>query len=165
MQNSDISTVRGLSIASIVLSALALVASLLLLALIAWCGQFVNDPAIYSEIVSSGDVFSNDSASYLHSMSESEYAQAMSSGIVLVCALCGVCAVFSGVGLASGIVGVLNCANPQKWGSVFGWSIAGAVCALLMGRFISAVIMFVNMAISNRLRRSASVCYNPPSAS
>ncbi len=165
MQNSDISTVRGLSIASIVLSALALVGSLLFLVLIAWCGQFVGDPVVYAELVSSGDVFSSDSASYLSSMSEAEYAQAMTLGVGLVCAICGVGAAFSGVGLVCGIVGVKNCGNPQKWGSVFGWSIAGAVCALLMGRFISAVIMFVNMAIANRLRRNASVCYNPPSAS
>ncbi len=165
MQNSDISTVRGLSIASIVLSALALVGSLLFLALIAWCGQFVDDPALYAELVSSGDVFSSDSASYLSSMSEADYVQAMTLGVGIVCAICAVAAVFSGVGLAGGIVGVRNCENPQKWGSIFGWSIAGAVCALLMGRFISAVIMFVNAVMANRLRRSIPVCYNPPSAS
>ncbi len=52
-------------------------------------------------------------------------------------------ALMCAVSLVAGILGIRNAKMPQKYGAIFGWSIAGAVCALLSGRIITMVLQII----------------------
>lgn len=54
------------------------------------------------------------------------------------------------VTLIAGIVGIRNARNQQKLGGVFGWSIAGAICALLGGRIATMVLCIIMAVFANK---------------
>lgn len=58
------------------------------------------------------------------------------------CALLWI-ALMAAVSLVGGILGIRGSKRPQKLGIVFGWNIAGAICALLSGRMITMVLQII----------------------
>ena len=120
--NSDSKTVRGLSIAIVVLAALGILGVIAGFALIAIFGVAVNDPTVIAEIqnelngtaYSSGNYFDDD---YI-------YLGGMDSGSVLAMlnATVGISAFLLVMGLLcvvvqliAGVIGIKSCADPTKF--------------------------------------------------
>ncbi len=156
MQESDIRVVRGVSIASIVLSVLAMLGCALLIALFAAGGVFASDPSNLD-----GYVDYRDDLGTTHGI-DAQYGLDAQETSSLVAGVFGFLGAFSGFGLVlcavsliAGIVGLRNSRNPQKAGGIVGWSIAGAICSILMCRVVSCVLLIVNAVYASRLRRAA----------
>ena len=154
MQESDVKVVRGVSIAAIVLSILGILGCLMLVILFATGGVIAGDPSHVS-----GYVEHRDDLGFTHGL-DSQYSLDAVETSAALAAVFGVLGVLSGFGivlcavsLVAGIMGVRNARNPQKVGSIFGWSIAGAICSLLMLRVVSCVLLIVNAVYAHRLRK------------
>lgn len=155
MQESDIRVMRGVSIASIILAALAMLGCVACIALFAFGGYVASDSTHFE-----GYVEYRDDLGMTHGLDARHGLDAHETS-VLVSGVFGFLGVFAGIGLllcivtlAAGIVGLRACCDPQKVGRVFGWSIAGAVCSILMFRVVSAVLMVVNAVYARRVRRA-----------
>lgn len=157
MYESSARVVRGVSIATIVLSALAILGCIAAIALSVGLGAVASDPSNFDGYVEHrGDLGAT------HGL-DAQFDMDAESTSVLVTAVFGFLGAFSGIGLAlcvvsliAGIIGVVNSRNAQKAGKIFGWSIAGAVCAILMGRVVSCVLLIVNAVYANRLKKAAA---------
>ena len=157
MYESDVRVVRGVSIASIVLAVLAILGCIAAMALSAGLGVVASDPSNFD-----GYVEYRDDLGATNGI-DAQYDMSAEDASALVTMVFGFISAFSGIGvvlcvisLIAGIVGVRNARNPQKVGKIFGWSIAGAVCAILMGRVISCILLIVNAVYANRLKKAAA---------
>lgn len=157
MQESDIRVVRGVSIATIVLSILAILGCLLVIALFAFGGVVASDPSNFD-----GYVEYRDDSGMTNGL-DAQYEMDAEETSALVTGVFGFLGVFAGLGLVlcvislvAGIVGIRNCRNPQTVGKIFGWSIAGAICSILMGRLVSCILLVVNAVYANRLKKAAA---------
>lgn len=155
MQDSNARTLRGVSIAVVVLAILAIVVFLLGTIAVGAVGAFASDPTLY------GDGIAIDG--YRHGYHDSLSPEAAaglvgaSLGIATAFLVWGLlCAV---VTLIAGILGLRNHDKPEKLGSVFGWSIVGAVLAFLSGRIITTVLLVVAAVYSSKLRNGANAPY------
>lgn len=165
MQESDISVVRGVSIASIVLSVLAILGCVAVIALSAGLGAVASDPSNFDGYVEYRDELgATNGIDAQYDMTPEETSAFVSAVFGFISAFSGVGLVLCVISLIAGIVGVRNCRNPQKVGKVFGWSIAGAICSILMGRVVSCVLLIVNAVYSNRLKKAAQnpIAYAQP---
>ena len=158
--NSDSKTVRGLSIAIVVLAALGILSVIVGFAIIAIFGVAVNDPTVIAEIqnelnsapYSSGNYFDDDYI-YLGGMSSSEIVMLLNTAIgasafLLVLGL--ICVV---VQLIAGIKGIKHCANPSKFSKLFGWTIAGIVVSVLTCSVITLVLFIIVAVYVNKMKK------------
>lgn len=159
MPNSDARMVRGLSIAVLVLSILAILGSLLALAVVGIGGVAVTDPSVIAEMERSGAVSGKLNG---HSLSGAEAAGlavlslgviAIGTGWLLICAV---------VSMVAGILGMRNYDKPEKLGAAFGWTIAAAVLAFLSGRIVTTVLLVVCAVYINKLRNPQVNPYGQP---
>ena len=136
--NPDSKTVRGLSIAIVVLAALGILSIIVGFAFLAFFGVAANDPSLIAEIqnelnsapYSSGNYFDDDYI-YLGGMSSSEIVMLLNTAIgasafLLVLGL--ICVV---VQLIAGIKGIGACSAPQKAASCVKWGIIIAILAII----------------------------------
>ena len=159
MPNSDARIVRGLSIAVLVLSILAILGALLTTAFLALGGAAITDPSfsgtLASEInsdpelnsygINSGDVIGLTAVTLL--------AMGIFVGWLILCSV---------VSLIAGILGMRNYGNVDKLGAAFGWAIAGAVFSFLCGNIITMILLIISCVYINKVRKAPMVPYGQP---
>lgn len=166
MQNSRAKTIRGLSIAVVILSALSILGSLIGLMFLGVGGIAMSDPELQSTF---------DAAIYADPESAAAMEQSgLNSGDVMgiVGMIFGLGSAFviwaiicSIVSLIAGILGIRNCDNTDKLGSTFGWAIAGAIVSFLYGNIITCVLLVISAVCISRDRKAATaIPYGQPAA-
>ena len=166
MQNSHAGTIRGLSIAVIILSILSILGMIVSLLFLGVGGVALSDPEL------------RDAASYSLSVDpESAYTMEQlgiteDDAFGLMGILLGLGAVYSFwgiicciVSLIAGIIGLRNCKNTAKLGGVFGWAIAGAVMSLLYGNIVVMVLLIISAVCASKDRKAATaIPFGQPAA-
>ena len=159
--SSDAKTVRGLSIAVVVLSALSILAVILGFACLAAFGVVANDPSFVSELshelqeTTQGNTnYFDDDYAYYQALSEADMTSVLGAVIglgafALVWGLVG-----SVVPLVSGILGIRNCARREKLNMTFVWAIVGATASLLVGNLITMALLIISAVYLNRLKKA-----------
>ena len=158
MQSSDARTVRGVSLAVIILSVLSIIAFLIGTIAVGALGVFASDPSLYQD----GMAINGYNHGYYDSLSAEGAAGlvGLSFGIVTAVLAWGLlCSVGT---LIAGILGMRNHDNVEKLGGAFGWAIAGAVLALLSGRIITMILLIVAAVYINKVRNPAPNAYVQP---
>lgn len=155
MYSSDARVVRGLSIAVIILSSLAIAGLLVVMFFLGVGGAAINDPRVLNEIavIDSDPVFIDGYHSYEFDVNDAAALGSFAIGLGVAVTLGGLAC--SAVTLAAGILALRRHNQPEKIGAAFGWSIAGAIAALLSGRLITVVLMVVLAVYLNKLRNPA----------
>lgn len=157
MQESDIRVVRGVSTASIVLAVLAILGCVAAMAFSAGLGVVASDSSNFDGYVEYRDELgATNGIDAQYDMSPEETSALVTTVFGFISAFAGIGIVLCVISLIAGIVGVRNARNPQKAGKIFGWSIAGAICAILMGRVVSCILLIVNAVYANRLKKAAA---------
>ena len=152
MPDSNARIVRGLSIATVVISVLAILAVLTVAVLLAVLGSYMNDPAFVQRVID--EAYSQGSS--VRGITANDVTMLVSLGIGTILAALVWSAICSALALVAGIVGIRNSSKQEKLGTAFGWAIAGAVMSFLTGRLITMALLIV----SATLTRCAST---PPS--
>lgn len=160
MQTSDQKAVFGLSIANIVLSAFAILGLLFLTFVFIFVASVASDPSVYSEVTGSLSV--DPEFSYnLDELNSQGYELTDDQALSLAIGLLGGVGVFTAVAallavvsLVAGILGVRNYRNPEKLKGAFGWSIAGAICSFICGRWISTVLLVLAAVFIHKVRKA-----------
>ena len=158
--NSDSKTVRGLSIAIVVLAALGILGVIAGFALIAIFGVAVNDPTVIAEIqnetngtaYSSGNYFDDDYI-YLGGMDSGSILAMLNAtvGISAFLLVLGLLCVV--VQLIAGVIGIKSCADPTKFSKLFGWTIAGIVVSVLTCSVITLVLFIIVAVYVNKMKK------------
>ncbi len=156
MPNSDARIVRGLSIAVLVLSALAIAGCLLVLLFLGIGSAALVNPDIANS--AAAGIHSNPNA-----LNELEASNLSSTDVFNLAVLgIGVAGAFviwsmacSLVALVASILGMRNYDKPLQLGSAFGWSIAGAVTSFLTGNIISMVLLIISAVYIDKTRKAA----------
>ena len=148
MPNSDARLVRGLSIAVIVLSALALAGCLLLFVALGIGGALLNDPSSF--------VVAHNDPEFMEAFARNSDAEALAVVTALGLGIAAVGVIWlvicHGVVLVAGILGLQASSRPEKLGAAFGWAIAGAVLSLLCGNLITMALLIIAAVYLNKLR-------------
>lgn len=162
--NPDSRIIRGVNIATIVLSALGIFGGLALALLMGIASVSLNDPsvvnALVSELQSSGSTSSAFDGSSPYSsydfsgMTQDEAMAVAGTSIVLMVGLSLGYVACKVVCLVAGILALRNCNNPAKLGGAFGWTIAAAIVSLLVGGMISLVLFVISAVYINRARKA-----------
>ncbi len=152
MKNAHASSIKGLSIAVIILSALGILTAVLIMlfsgvlsAIIMNDGPgLMNDmryeydgSSMYFNDIDSDDVFFVSAIMML-----------LGGGLSIWLLICCV------GGLVAGILGVMHAANPHKLGLVMGWAIAGTILSFLGGNVIAAVLLIIVAVFANSDKRT-----------
>lgn len=149
MPNPDARLVRGVSIAVIVLSALALAGCLLLLVVLGIGGAVLSDPG-------SSFIVAHNNPGFVERFSSSSDAEAAAVLTALGLGLASIGVIWlvicHGVVLVAGIMGLQASARPEKLGTAFGWAIAGAALSLLGGNLITMALLIIAAVYLNKLR-------------
>ena len=158
--NSDSKTVRGLSIAIVVLAALGILSVIVGFAIIAIFGVAVNDPTVIAEIqnelngtaYSSGNYFDDDYI-YLGGMDSGDILAMLNAtvGISAFLLVMGLLCVV--VQLIVGVIGIKSCADPSKFSKLFGWTIAGIVVSVLTCSVITLVLFIIVAVYVNKMKK------------
>ena len=166
MQTSHARTIRGLSIAVVILSVLSILGLIFSLAFIG-----VGGAALGSEEVRGAASYSlsmdPDSAYTMEQLGITEDDAFGMLGLLLGL---GAVYVFWGiicsiVTLIAGIIGMRNYDKTDKLGKVFGWSIAGAVMAFLYGNIITLVLLIIAAVCASKDRKaSTAIPYGQPAS-
>lgn len=164
MMDSDARVVRGINIATVILSALQVLFGLGLVILLGLSTTMLTDPEFISEVIDEME-YSGSSAFddgyyngyYSSGMSQAEAEAAVSLGITALMTLGVGYTICKIVALVAGIWALRNVNNPAKFGSMFGWAIAAIVMSLITGSFITGALFVVSAVYINRLRRAASM--------
>lgn len=155
MPNSDARTVRGLSIASLVLSALGilgwLVTFILVLLLCAGgAGAAIGSASDYYG--SSYYDYYYDSDPYTNYYDPTGMIGAAGVSIGLVAILMFVPVALSSISLIASIMAMRGYNQPQRYGKCFGWCLAGAVTAFFGGGIIVTILLAIAAGLLSRLR-------------
>lgn len=152
MKNAHASSIKGLSIAVIILSALGILTAVLIMlfsgvlsAIIMNDGPgLMNDmryeydgSSMYFNDIDSDDVFFVSAIMML-------FGGGLSIWLLICCV----------GGLVAGILGVMHAANPPKLGLVMGWAIAGTILSFLGGNVIAAVLLIIVAVFANSDKRT-----------
>lgn len=155
MPNADARMVRGLSIAVLILSILALAGGLLVLVLLGIGGgalgssEFARSAA--AEINSNPDVINQLNELNL---SSSDLLGITAVGLGIIGALIVWSMICSAVALVASILGLRNYDKPDRLGGAFGWSVAGAVTSFLTGNIITMVLLIVSAVYIDKVRKT-----------
>lgn len=163
MNTSDPNLIRGFGIANIVLSALAILAFALLGIFVGIFGNMMTDAALSNQIVNElhHDPYFMYEMDELYAYGYTDIDASDIADIVLLVSgglaiMIGLGAALSVVSLIAGIMAVRNYKKPEKMGALFGWSIAGAICALICGRVVSVVLLILQTVCVHKQRQIAS---------
>ena len=166
MQTSHAKTIRGLSIAVVILSVLSILGLLLTLAFIG-----VGGAALGSDEVRSAASYSlemdPESAYTMEQLGITEDDAYGLLGIVLGLGAAYVVwgIICSIVTLIAGIIGMRNYDETAKLGKVFGWAIAGAVLAFLYGNLITMILLIIAAVCASKDRKAATaIPFGQPAA-
>lgn len=156
MQQNHAKAIKGMSIAVIVLSAITLVGCVVLGIMLIVGGGMV---AAYGPEYLDSYYSSGYGSSYEYASNASDAMALMALVSVVGGAFLFWAILVSVISLIAGIVGVRNCQNPAKLGSVFGWNIAGAVAAFLCGSIVVTVLCIIVAVFANKDRALAATGY------
>lgn len=160
--DSDVRVVRGINIATAVVSSLLVVFSLFLIILLSLSSTMLTDPEFVDDVMSEmqsegssafdGDSYYDD---YDYSgLSQEESKAVVTLGITTIIVM-GVgyflCKI---VALIASIWALRAVKNPRKVGSAFGFAIAAIVVSVLTGSFISGALFVVSAVYLNRMRKA-----------
>ncbi len=151
MKNAHAGAIKGLSIATIVLSALGILGAILVMVFSGVLGAVMLDNGVAyhfeynvdGSITGGGTALDPDEAFFV-----SMLMMLIGGGLgiwVLVCCI---------VGLIAGIFGTMHAANPAKLGFVMGWAIAGAILSFLGGNIITVVLLVIVAVFANSDKRA-----------
>lgn len=157
-------TIRGLSIATIILSSIGVFFGLLFVILAFGYTAALNDPATANQIAhqllssnSAGSTAFDGNSAYSYSYSDMTADEAMvvvsSTGPLFIIMAFGYL-ICRGIGLLAAILAFRNFANPAKLGAAFGWSIAAAVLQVFAGMIVSAVLFVITAVFISKLRNA-----------
>ena len=104
MPDSNARIVRGLSIATVVISVLAILAVLAVAVLLAVLGSYMNDPAFVQRVID--EAYSQGSS--VHGITANDVTMLVSLGIGTILAALVWSAICSALALVAGIVGIRN---------------------------------------------------------
>lgn len=149
MPNPDARLVRGLSIAVIVLSALALAGCLLLLVVLGIGGIVLSDPGS-SFIVAHNDPGFVEEFSSNYDAGTAAVLTAIGLGFASIGVIWLI--ICHSVVLVAGIMGLRASTRPEKLDAAFGWTIAGAALSLLGGNLITMALLIIAAVYLNKLR-------------
>ena len=157
MQSSDLRVLKGVSIANIVIAAIALVFYLFVVALIAFGGSVATDPEFIRYIASDPSASIAIDAGDIE-LTEQDVSDIIMLSVGILGALVGWFVIASLVCLIAAIMGLRGSKDPAKLGGAFGWSIVGAVLSFLGGAFalISTVLFVIAAVYASRARREAN---------
>ncbi len=158
MPDSNARIVRGLSIATVVISVLAILAVLAVAVLLAVLGSYMNDPAFVQRVID--EAYSQGSS--VRGITANDVTMLVSLGIGTILAALVWSAICSALALVAGIVGIRNSSKQEKLGTAFGWAIAGAVMSFLTGRLITMALLIVSAVYLNKMRKYPTVPYGQP---
>lgn len=166
MQTSHAKTIRGLSIAVVVLSILSILGLLFSLAFIGVGGVALGNEEVRGAASYSLSI-DPDSAYTMEQLGITEDDAFGMLGILLglgaAYVIWGV--ICSIVTLIAGIIGMRNYDKTAKLGKVFGWSIAGAVLAFLYGNLITMVLLIIAAVCASKDRKAATaIPYGQPAS-
>lgn len=160
MPSQDPRIVRGLSIAVIVLSSIAVVGCVLSFLALAFGGWVLNDPSFFN----SAYIEYHNDPEFMNALDSSGFTTDDAIGLTMlglgilgfgvgwVC----LCAILS---LIAGIIGVRNYGKPEKLGSAFVWAIVGAIASLLSGRFITMILLIISAVYLNKIKNASANPY------
>lgn len=157
-------TIRGLNIATAILSGIFILFGLFALAICCMFNAALSDPATANQIAnqllssqSSGSVAFDGNSAYSYSYTysgmtgEDALAIVMASGPMLVGLSVGYL-IFRIVALVASILALRNYNNPAKLGGAFGWAIVAAVLQVFAGMMISAILFIISAVFIGKLR-------------
>lgn len=140
MYTKNAGYIRGLGIATIALSAVALLTCLFCLVVGGVTAAALGDGYLAHEL-----------SAYDHHYGYGYGAQEVVNLTLIILAIIVIWEILSGiVSLVAGIIALRQGNNPAKYGSIFAWSIAGAVASLLGGRLISMGVLIVAAALAGK---------------
>ncbi len=150
--NQYSNTLRGLSIAVIVLSILSLCGVLFGFIALA-LGHQVIGAAIIQQIQSDPELSYNLSMSGVTPSQVIDMVSLIFSvgWIALVCEL-----ITSVVTLIAGIFGMTGARDSSRYGRIFGWSLAGSIVSFLSGRIITMIIMIILTVFAYKAKNEAT---------
>lgn len=156
MLTSDARVVRGLSIANIVLSSLAIVGAILTLGITALTVVAMSDPSLVGVIEQGLDP--SDLRDLRASGYSSAEAIALGTGIIGIGgAATGIWLLICGVlDLVASVLNLRSCTRPEKVKSSFVWAIVGAVMALLHGGLITMALFIVAAVYLNKMKKASA---------
>lgn len=157
------STIKGLSIATIILSIIGVLFGLLFVVSSFAYTAALNDPATSNQIVqqllssTSGSAAFDGNSAYSYNYSYSGLSGDDAVKIVfasgpIVTVMAFLYLAFCLIGLVASILALRNCNNPEKLGGAFGLSIAAAVLRFLTGAPISLVLFIILAVYIGKLR-------------
>ncbi len=153
--NQYSNTVKGLSIATIVLSALWL--CIILFGLVfAGIGNQVLDSSIAQLIFQ----LQNDPEMMYDLNASGMTVDQLVATVQMVYSVIWILLLFeliaAVVSLLAGIFGVTGSRIPERFGRIFGWSLAGAILAFLSGRIITMIILIILTVFAHKAKTAAA---------
>ena len=148
MQSQDARTVRGLSIATVILAALGLLLWGANIIMLIFTGAALTNPLFADWVDSNGPYYSSNG--YYSDYSSAVPFVGLSMGAVVLFLMPGIA--FSVVTLIAGIKGMQNYDKPETYGNCFGWAIAGAITSFLSGGIIATILLGISAGLISRMR-------------
>lgn len=158
MESTHASTIRGLNIATVVIS--AFVAALLgfILAAIAMGGAVLDNPELRDDAALELEISADDAEvlEYLGISADDPMGIArlvldIAGEYLSAAAICHV------ITLIIGIVGIRFSKNPDKLKTLFFWTIAGIIVALVGCNIVIVVLLIISAVLINKDRKEASL--------
>lgn len=141
MQTNHASTLRGLSIAVVIISGLAILGCLIGFVFLGMGGSYLSSisPDMWEYYMYDGDYYGYE----YYGVDGSEMSALMGMMVALGGVMLLVAILFTAVALVAGILGLRNYQNPAKLSLVFGWSVAGAITSLLTGNIVTMTLLII----------------------
>lgn len=140
--------IKGLSIATIVLSALSIIGLLIVIGLLSWVGTMMNDPSVARYLFDDyGYGYGNIYDSYFEEMML--VTGGLSIGIVLIL----IDVIFHVFVLVTGIMGLRHCNEPEKLNVTFICAITSACLCLIGGGWITMAILIIMAVYIYKFRK------------
>ncbi len=137
-------TVKGLNIATAIISGVYIV--LMLLALAGLTLAFNSGTFDYSYSYSYGSSTYFGSGTGIDSDMILAYGYGVIVGLIIFCIVCAI------ISIIAAILGISRCKQPDKIGVAFGMAIVGAVVTFFSGNIVSMVLHIIACVFSNKVK-------------
>lgn len=157
MQSNSARTLRGVSIAIMVISIIALVISVLMGFLFGGLGAVSTDPELASSMTMSveADDATMQSLEEL-GLSAEDAPMLLSVFLGFGAGVFAIAAIFCVLSLVAGIMGKKAAVDPAKAGTAMVWMVVSAVVSLLCGDLIILVLSIVGAVYANKVKQETA---------
>lgn len=148
MMDKNAKVIKGLSIATIVLSALSIIGLLIVVGLISWAGSMMNDPNMARYLL--------DDYAYGYGNSYDSYLESVifvTGGLSIAVALIFVDVIFHVFVLVTGIMGLRHYEEPEKLNVTFICAIISACLCLIGGGWITMAVLIIMAVYIYKFRK------------